>query len=148
MTLRHMRIFLEVCNNGCNATKAAEAQHMTQPAVSPAIKELEQHYGTILFDRIGRRLQLTEAGARLLEYAKRICTCFDDMEQQMHGWDTAGILRVGASITIGSLFLPACVKAFQRLSRGAWHRRPASPHGRRTSAKAPAGGATRRRHAL
>ena len=114
MTLRHMRIFLEVCNNGCNATRAAEAQHMTQPAVSLAIKELEQHYGTILFDRMGRRLQLTEAGVRLLEYAKRICTCFDDMEQQMHGWDAAGVLRVGASITIGSLFLPACVKAFQR----------------------------------
>ena len=42
MTLRHMRIFLEVCNNSCNATKAAEAQHMTQPAVSLAIKELEK----------------------------------------------------------------------------------------------------------
>ena len=114
MTLRHMRIFLEVCNNSCNATKAAEAQHMTQPAVSLAIKELEQHYGTILFDRIGRRLQLTEAGMRLLEYAKRICASFDDMEQQLRGWDTAGVLRVGASITIGSLFLPACVKRFQQ----------------------------------
>ena len=114
MTLRHMRIFLEVCNNSCNATKAAAAQHMTQPAVSLAIKELEQYYGTILFDRIGRRLQLTEAGMRLLEYAKRICASFDDMEQQLRGWDTAGILRVGASITIGSLFLPACVKRFQQ----------------------------------
>ena len=114
MTLRHMRIFLEVCNNSCNATKAAEAQHMTQPAVSLAIKELEQYYGTILFDRIGRRLQLTEAGMRLLEYAKRICASFDDMEQQLRGWDTAGVLRVGASITIGSLFLPACVKRFQQ----------------------------------
>ena len=47
MTLRHMRIFLEVCNNSCNATKAAEAQHMTQPAVSLAIKELEQYLSLI-----------------------------------------------------------------------------------------------------
>ena len=60
MTLRHMRIFASVCENSCNTTKAAEAMHMTQPAVSLAIRELEQYYGVTLFDRIGRRLRLTE----------------------------------------------------------------------------------------
>ena len=43
MTLRHIKIFLAICDNDCNTTKAAEALYMTQPAVSLAIKELEQH---------------------------------------------------------------------------------------------------------
>ena len=48
MTLRHMIIFRAICENGYNSTKAAEMLHMTQPAVSLAIKELEQYYLTFL----------------------------------------------------------------------------------------------------
>lgn len=112
MTLRHMKIILAVCENGCNTTKAAEALHMTQPAVSLAIRELEEYYGTVLFDRMGRRLRLSEAGRRFLEYARRICALFDDMERSMRNWDAFGLLRVGASVTIGSQFLPHYVDAF------------------------------------
>lgn len=112
MTLRHIRIFLSVCTNGCNTTKAAEAMHMTQPAVSLAIREMEQYYGVTLFDRIGRRLRITEAGQRFQEYAAHISSLFDDMEKGMRDWDAFGLLRVGASITIGSQFLPNYVKAF------------------------------------
>lgn len=112
MTIRHIRIFLSVCENGCNTTKAAEVMHMTQPAVSLAIRELEQYYGVTLFDRIGRRLQITEAGQRFLEYSSHISSLFDDMEKGMRDWDSFGLLRVGASITIGSQFLPSYVKAF------------------------------------
>ncbi len=65
MTIRHLKIFLSVCKNNFNTTKAAEELHMTQPAVSLAIKELEQYYGVALFDRIGKRLKITEA---LLSY--------------------------------------------------------------------------------
>lgn len=112
MTLRHLKIFLSLCNNGCNTTKAAEALHMTQPAVSLAIRELEQYYGVTLFDRMGRRLRITEAGKRFLEYSTHIISLFDDMEKGMRNWDTFALLRVGASITIGSQFLPGYVKAF------------------------------------
>lgn len=112
MTLRHMKIFASVCENNCNTTKAAEAMHMTQPAVSLAIRELEQYYGVALFDRIGRRLRLTEAGQRFWEYASHISALFEDMEKGMRNWDSFGLLRVGASITIGSQFLPSYVKAF------------------------------------
>ena len=112
MTLRHMKIFVSVCENSCNTTKAAEAMHMTQPAVSLAIRELEQYYGVTLFDRIGRRLRLTEAGQRFWEYASHISALFEDMEKGMRNWDSFGLLRVGASITIGSQFLPYYVKAF------------------------------------
>ena len=112
MTIRHIRVFLAVCESGCNMTRAAEMLHMTQPAVSLAIRELEQYYGVLLFDRIGRRLQITEAGRHLLRYAVHICVQFDEMETELRDWDTFGILRVGASITVGSQFLPKYVKAF------------------------------------
>lgn len=112
MTIRHLKIFLSVCESCCNTTKAAEELHMTQPAVSLAIKELEQNYGVILFDRIGRRLKITEAGQRLMEYSSHIISLFDDMEKGMKNWDSFGMIRIGSSITIGSQFLPNYVKAF------------------------------------
>lgn len=112
MTIRHLKIFLAVCDGGCNTTRAAEALSMAQPAVSLALKELEQYYGVTLFDRVGRHLQITEAGKRMWEYASHITAMFDDMEKGMRNWDAFGILRVGASITIGSQFLPNYVKAF------------------------------------
>ena len=70
MTVRHMMVFRAVCDAGFNSTKAAELLHMTQPAVSLAIKELEQYYGIKLFDRLGRRLQITDAGKHFLQYAE------------------------------------------------------------------------------
>jgi len=118
MTLRHMKIFHTLCENGNNTTRAAEMLHMTQPAISLAIKELEQYYGIVLFDRIGRRLRLTEAGQHFLEYAIHISSLFDDMETELRNWDSFGILRVGASITIGSQFLPGYVKTFYEMYPG------------------------------
>lgn len=112
MTLRHMMIFRTVCEAGCHTTRAAEQLHMTQPAVSLAIRELEQYYGVRLFDRLGRRLQITEAGKRFLQYAIHISDLFDDMETGLRNWDTQGVLRVGASITIGSQFMPSYVRVF------------------------------------
>ena len=55
MTLRHLKIFLAVCDNGYNVTKAAQALYIAQPAVSAAIRELEEYYGVKLFDRVSRR---------------------------------------------------------------------------------------------
>jgi DNA-binding transcriptional LysR family regulator len=115
MTIRHMIIFRTVCENGYNSTKAAEVLQMTQPAVSLAIKELEQYYGVHLFDRIGRRLQITDAGQHFLQYAIHISDLFSDMETGLRDWDSKGVLRIGASITIGSQFLPNYVKAFSEL---------------------------------
>ena len=67
-----MIIFRTVFESDCNSTKAAEQLHMTQPAISLAIKELEQYYGVRLFDRIGRRLKITDSGKLFLQYAIHI----------------------------------------------------------------------------
>ena len=112
MTIRHIKIFLAICEAGCNTTKAAEALHMSQPAVSLALREMEQYYGVALFDRMGRRLRITDAGARFRDYALHIARLFDDMEKGMKDWDAFGLIRVGASVTIGAQFLPSYVKAF------------------------------------
>ena len=119
MTLRLMKIFLAVCNCHCNTTQAAAALHMTQPAVSLAIQELETYYGVRLFDRIGRRLKLTAAGEQFQAYAGHIAQLFADMELQLRNGEKFGPLRVGASITIGAQFLPSYVKTFVELHPGA-----------------------------
>ena len=59
MTLRHIKIFLTVCENGNNLTKSAEKLFIAQPAVSFAISELEHYYGVRFFDRISHRPDIT-----------------------------------------------------------------------------------------
>ena len=115
MTLRHMQIFRVLCENDYSTTKAAHALNMTQPAVSLAIKELEQRYNVVLFDRIGRRLVITPAGQRLEEYCRSIENLFDDMETEMKNWDKHGVIRIGATFTIGARFMPAYAKKFMEL---------------------------------
>lgn len=61
MTIRHLRIFAAVYRAE-NVTHAAEELHLTQPAVTRAVRELEQYYGTRLFERMYRHLSPTEAG--------------------------------------------------------------------------------------
>ena len=113
MTFRHLKIFVSLYENNFNTTKTAASMHMTQPAVSLAVKELEQYYGVALFDRIGNRLKITPAGLRFYEYSSHIIALFDEMDNSMKNWDLAGTIRVGSSITIGSQFLPDYVNSFQ-----------------------------------
>ena len=82
MTLRHIRIFVTVYQ--CESiTKAAEKLHLAQPSVSLAISELEEYYGLRLFDRMSRRIYVTEAGQQFYHYALHISSLFDEMEKGM-----------------------------------------------------------------
>ena len=112
MTIRHLRVFSAVC--ACQSvTKAAKKLYISQPAASGAIAELEAHYGVRLFDRIGRRLCLTQAGERFLSYTNRILGLFDELEHTVE-LEGKGILRVGASITVGTRLLPGIVRDFRQ----------------------------------
>ncbi len=102
MTIRHLEIFLQVCRSE-SITRAAESLHMTQPAVSVAIRELERHYGVVLFERLGRRLCITEEGRALHARAIHLVEEFRQMEQ---GMGRSGSLRVGASVTLGNFLMP------------------------------------------
>lgn len=113
MTLRHMQIFTVVYQE-MNITKAAALLHMTQPAVTRSIRELEDYYGIRLFERINHRLFRTESGEEFYTRALHITECFADLEKGIRNWDEFGVLRVGASITIGNFLLPRLVPEFQR----------------------------------
>ncbi len=113
MTIRHLNIFVTVCEKE-SVTGAAEALYLAQPAVSLGIKELEEHYRVKLFDRISKRLYLTEEGRKLLGYAAPIISLYREMEQNMGSDDPAGTLRIGCSVTIGTCFLSEYLTAFQK----------------------------------
>ncbi|SDN20975.1 LysR family transcriptional regulator [Lachnospira pectinoschiza] len=110
MNLRQIRIFLTVCKCNCNITAAAKELHMTQPSVSIAIKEIENYYNIVLFDRLSRRLYLTEAGKELLKYAERLVSVSEDLEEKMLSWNKAERIRIGASLTIGSEYIAEYVQ--------------------------------------
>ena len=113
MTIRHIRIFLEVCRT-MNVTRAAENLYMTQPAVSRSIHEIEQVYGVRLFERLNQRLYLTDSGRRMRAYAVHIVDTFDQMERELSDGDERGMLRIGASITLGNYELPGVVRRMKQ----------------------------------
>ena len=82
MTLRHMKVFLTVYKTQ-NMTLAAEQLHLTQPAVTRVIKEIENYYGVCLFERLNRRLYVTESGRRLYAQALHLIDTFESMEKEM-----------------------------------------------------------------
>lgn len=114
MTLRHIKIFTAVFRQG-GITKAARELHLAQPSVSLAIRELEEYYGVRLFERLNRHIYPTECGRRFYSYALHIVSLFDEMEQNIAGWNTAGTLKLGASMTLGTHILPGMIKGFQKL---------------------------------
>ena len=106
MTLRHLKVFVAVCENG-GITRAADALHMVQPAVSTTISELEKYYKASLFDRINQRLVLTELGKELLVKAQSILAQFEDFEETATLGGQHPKLRIGSSLTLGKTVLPS-----------------------------------------
>lgn len=117
MTLRHLHIFAEVYR-ARNVTRAAEALHLTQPAVTRAVQELEQHYGVRLFERMHRRLSPTEQGRRLYGQAVHLLDAFDALETTLRDGDSLGVVRVGATVTLGGTLLPRLARRFAALYPG------------------------------
>ncbi len=113
MTLRHLKIFIAVYQWE-SITRAAETLNMTQPAVTRAIQELEEHYSRQLFERIHRRLYATEAGKQLYRQAVHIDALVDRMEKDMTDWEEAGLIRIGAGTTLGCILLPRVLALFRR----------------------------------
>jgi DNA-binding transcriptional LysR family regulator len=113
MTLRHLYVFLCVCDEG-NMTAAAKKLYIAQPSVSQAIFELEKHYNVKLFERLGRKLFITLAGQKLLTYARHIVNLNQEVEEAMREVNDNGILRIGASVTVGTYILPSMIREFMR----------------------------------
>lgn len=113
MNLRLLRIFHAVCQTQ-SITKAAESLHMTQPAVSLAIQDLEKETGLILFDRLGRRIHLTEMGSAYLDKALPLLDMCDVLDASTSQIRATTPLRIGCCLTIAQAWLPGILAAFAR----------------------------------
>lgn len=113
MTLKHMKIFSAVYQEK-SITRAAEKLHMTQPAVTRAIHEIENYYGVRLFERLNHRLYSTPLADEVYVRALHILDTLDGIEKELTNNDTLGVLRIGTSITIGNMVLIDILKAFQK----------------------------------
>lgn len=114
MADRRLKIFHTVARL-LNFTKAGEQLHMTQPAVTFQIRQLEDQFNTRLFDRTHNKVTLTEAGNQVYMYADRILKLYDDMSHsitEMTG-DVSGGVSLGASTTIAEYVLPLLIGEFK-----------------------------------
>jgi LysR family hydrogen peroxide-inducible transcriptional activator len=115
MESQQLRYFVAAAESG-NLTRAAEKCGIAQPSLSQQIMKLERELGRPLFDRIGRRVELTESGRLLLERAGPLLAALDDLRREMCDVPEPGEgrLRVGAIATVAPYLLPPAVNAFLR----------------------------------
>ncbi|MCI8599842.1 MAG: LysR family transcriptional regulator [Lachnospiraceae bacterium] len=112
MTIRHLRIFITVAETG-KMSLAAKKLYLTQPTISQAIRELEEHYDTKLFDRLSKRLYITEEGHHLLALARNTVRSFDDLELRMQSETKVEHFRLGTTVTVGACLLPSLTEDFR-----------------------------------
>ncbi|KAB7764877.1 LysR substrate-binding domain-containing protein [Xanthomonas maliensis] len=115
LTLRQLQVFLAIADRGSTAA-AGQAIALSQSASSAALQELEAHFGTPLFDRVGRRLVLNAHGRALREPARAVLVNATDLERQLAAgsapWPGTPLrLVLAASTTIGNYLLPSRIAA-------------------------------------
>ncbi|MES9939292.1 MAG: LysR family transcriptional regulator [Candidatus Thiodiazotropha sp. 6PLUC2] len=113
-TLRQLRVFKTVAEH-LNYTQAARTLHLSQPAVSMQVKQLEESVELPLFEQTGKKIQLTEAGREVFQYCRTIFQTIEEMEEviaSLKGLDT-GHLDISVASTV-NYFAPRLLAAFSR----------------------------------
>lgn len=115
LNFHQLHIFFTVADKG-SFSLAAQALHMTQPAVTMQVQSLEDYFGTKLFQRSTKRIELTEAGRTLLPLAKRSVDLVQETDLAMSKFThmLEGRLHLGASLTIGEYILPRLLGPFRK----------------------------------
>ncbi|MFA5326812.1 MAG: selenium metabolism-associated LysR family transcriptional regulator [Prolixibacteraceae bacterium] len=110
-----LRVFRSVAHN-LSFTKAANELYITQPAVTKHIKELESEFEIKLFDRIGNKIHLTQAGQIFHHYADSIVALHNELNFELHQLSGTyeGNLRIGASTTISQYVIPPMLAKFHQ----------------------------------
>ena len=114
MEVRDLQVFISVARH-LNYTRAGEEVHLSQPSVSIRIRQLEAELGVKLFEQLGKKVALTDAGFLLMPYAQRVITAVQDAEhaiQDLQGLHQ-GSLRIGASTTPGMYIIPKTIARFK-----------------------------------
>ncbi len=117
-TLRQLKVFETVARH-LSFSRAAEELHLTQPAVSTQVKQLEEHAGLALFEQLGKKIYLTPAGSEMLHYARSIIGQFREAEEAMARFKgiSGGKLNVSV-ISAGDYFFPRLLAEFTRRYSG------------------------------
>ena len=113
LDLDQLRTFVAIVDTG-SFTKAAEDVFKTQSAVSMQIRRLEERLGTSLFERNGRSILLTDAGSRLLAYARRMLTLSQETLSAFDQQAMQGHVRIGLPDDYAERFLPEILARFTR----------------------------------
>ncbi len=113
MTTRHLKVFVCVAKH-LSMTKAAEELFIAQPAVSNTISEIEKNYNIKLFERINKRLFLTEEGKNLLIKAQLVLSSFDEFEEAATNSSQKPKIKIGSSLTIGKQKIPVLLQGLKK----------------------------------
>lgn len=111
-TLRQLEVFLATARHE-SVSRAAEDLALSQSAVSGSLRDLETQFDVVLFDRIGKRLRLSEFGRELRASAEDVLARARELEQALGGSSVRGRLRVGATLTIGNYLAVPMIAAFR-----------------------------------
>ncbi|BAI80894.1 transcriptional regulator, LysR family [Deferribacter desulfuricans SSM1] len=112
ITLRQLEIFWYVATYG-SITKTAEILNLTQPAVSLALKELENQIGEPLFERVDKKLILNDKGKAAKQYVKKFLGHFEELKSVLQSKHVSN-MRIGASTTIGNYILPELISNYMK----------------------------------
>jgi len=115
MDLPELEVLISLAQEG-SFSRAAESLHRSQPAVSQAIRRLEDELRTQLLDRTSRRVVLTGAGTALLDFAKRMIHLREEAKRTLDELRNhkRGILRLAANESVGNYVLPALLKGYRQ----------------------------------
>src|SRR5271165_3856870 len=114
MEVRQLQIFRTLAEE-LNFTRTAERVHTVQSNVTAQIKALEEELGTPLFDRLGRRVTLTDAGRRFLPFAEQALAAMEQGQRAIQaGAAPSGPLRIGAPESVLTYRLPQVLRAYRR----------------------------------
>jgi DNA-binding transcriptional LysR family regulator len=116
MNIHQVKIFNAVAQT-LSVTQAAKKIHLSQPSVSIQIKDLEDALHVRLFDRINRKMSLTDAGKVFYEYSERLLNLIDEIDAVMNEFSSGDVGRLvfGASSTVGIYVLPRFLGEFKEL---------------------------------
>ncbi len=113
----HQLATFQVVAKHCSYVRAAEELHFSQPAVSAQIRQLEESLSIKLFDKIGRKTHLTQAGEELYLYSQKIFSLIDETMEMMGALASphSGRLSVGADTTVGTYVIPNLLGKFRNI---------------------------------
>lgn len=113
MDIRQLQYFMEVARHK-SFTKAAEALYITQPTISKTIKNMEEEFHIVLFDRASKKIELTDAGKIMYEQGRHIVKSFQNLSSELQDLQNLkkGHIRIGLPPMVGSSFFPEVIGQF------------------------------------